>query len=52
LKILHRADGNTVPMEISLEALPEHRAHGDLVPGVDSGVPYAMLNGKGRALAD
>ena len=36
VKVCHRAmDGTFVPITIGLGSLPDHRAHGDVVPGTD-----------------
>lgn len=38
VKVCHRTgNGKYNPITVALEALPAHRAHGDLVPGVDRG---------------
>jgi hypothetical protein len=37
VRICHRTgNGRYVPLTVSLSALPAHRAHGDIVPGVDT----------------
>ena len=36
LKVCHRVDGGEfTPITIPLGSLPDHRAHGDIVPGMD-----------------
>jgi hypothetical protein len=35
VNICHRTANGWVPLTVSLAALPQHRAHGDYVPGVD-----------------